>query len=558
MTGDITSLQPTTAAAALGRAGLSPAQVLQLLQPLENLIKPGETVAAEVITLKQLQQNFQLLIKLALSNGGQTSVNVTSPLPLTPGTTLSVSQASPNALTMTLQQVNTALNNLQTSIDTDQLPQGTLLQARVLTTQVVANAVSQLTSQGASQAGAPTTATLPGTQPGTQQTAQPALYRSIVILLNTALVGTSLSIESPQPLRPGALLSAQVQGSQSVNFVPLPNNLDQLAVTQQLTTQQNRQGSLDVLLNALRNLPPASPTSSAPSSPLQASIQQLLADLPDIEQMSNPRVVAQAINASGLFMESRLLAGLNPMAMPDMKANLLQLITQLLPGLPANASYDAAAASNMLTRTMPGVLRSALGTMGLVAPPPLPIHFPLPSRAVKGGKEDDLEILLKFAAAAVSRVQSHQLASLEQTRSTAEGNQLTTWQMEIPMRNGQEIVPMQVKVQREDTPEKENSKEKDDSEPKEALEKLWRIDLAFDLSPLGALQVQAQLLRGKLSSQLWAERADSAALISKELGYLRERLIASGLEVGDLACSQGVPPQGPRTTLQQRWIDENA
>ncbi|MCD5973435.1 flagellar hook-length control protein FliK [Pseudomonas quasicaspiana] len=545
MTGDITSLQPTTAAAALGRAGLSPAQVLQLLQPMENLIKPGETVAAEVITLKQLQQNFQLLIKIALGNGLQTSVSVTSPLPLTPGTTLSISQASPNALTMTLQQVNTALNNLQTSIDTEQLPQGTLLQARVLTTQVVADAANQLTGLGTAQ-------------PGTQSTAQPALYKSIVILLNTALAGTSLSIESPQPLRPGSLLSAQVQGSQSLNFVPLPSNLDQLAVTQQLTTQQNRQGSLDVLINALRNLQPPPSTSSAPSTPLQASIQQLLADLPDMEQMSNPRVVAQAINASGLFMEAKLLSGMNPMAMPDMKANLMQLIAQLLPGLPANTSYDAAAASNMLARTMPGVLRSALGTMGLVAPPPLPVHFPLPSRAIKSGKEDDLEILLKLAAAAVSRVQSHQLGSLEQTRINADGNQLTTWQLEIPMRNGQDIVPMQVKIQREDMPEKDSNPEKDDSEPKDVREKLWKIDLAFDLTPLGALQVQAQLLRGKLSSQLWAERADSAALISKELGYLRERLIASGLEVGELACSQGVPHQGPRTTLQQRWIDENA
>lgn len=541
MTGDITSLQPTTAAAALGRAGLSAAQVLQLLQPMENLIKPGETVDAEVITLKQLQQNFQLLIKLALSNGGQTSVSVTSPLPLTPGTTLSVSQASPNTLTLSLQQINTALNNLQTSIDTKQLPVGTLLQARVLTTQVVADAVSQLASQTAA--------------PGTQSTAQPAVYRSIVILLNTALAGTSLSIDSPQRLSPGALLSAQVQGNQSLSFVPLPSNLDQLAVTQQLTTQQNRQGSLDVLINALRNLPAASPTMSAP---LQASIQQLLADLPDIEQMTNPRAVAQAINASGLFMEAKLLTGLNPMAMPDMKANLMQLIAQLLPGLPANASYDAAAASNMLTRTMPGVLRSALGTMGLVAPPPLPVHFPLPSRAVKGGKEDDLEILLKLAAAAVSRVQSHQLGSLEQTRTNADGTQLTTWQLEIPMRNGQDIVPMQVKVQREDTPEKDNTPEKDESEPKPTQEKLWRIDLAFDLAPLGALQVQAQLLRGKLSSQLWAERADSAELIDRELGYLRERLIASGLEVGELACSHGAPPQGPRTTLEQRWIDENA
>lgn len=545
MTGDITSLQPTTAAAALGRAGLSPAQVLQLLQPMENLIKPGETVAAEVITLKQLQQNFQLLIKIALGNGLQTSVSVTSPLPLTPGTTLSISQASPNALTMTLQQVNTALNNLQTSIDTEKLPQGTLLQARVLTTQVVADAVNQLTGLGTAQ-------------PGTQSTAQPALYKSIVILLNTALAGTSLSIESPQPLRPGSLLSAQVQGSQLLNFVPLPSNLDQLAVTQQLTTQQNRQGSLDVLINALRNLQPPPSTSSAPSTPLQASIQQLLADLPDMEQMSNPRVVAQAINASGLFMEAKLLSGMNPMAMPDMKANLMQLIAQLLPGLPANTSYDAAAASNMLARTMPGVLRSALGTMGLVAPPPLPVHFPLPSRAIKSGKEDDLEILLKLAAAAVSRVQSHQLGSLEQTRTNADGTQVTAWQLEIPMRNGQDIVPMQVKIQREDMPEKDSNQEKDDSEPKDVREKLWKIDLAFDLTPLGALQVQAQLLRGKLSSQLWAERADSAALISKELGYLRERLIASGLEVGELACNQGVPHQGPRTTLQQRWIDENA
>jgi hypothetical protein len=541
MTADITSLQPTTAAAALGRAGLSAAQVLQLLQPLENLIKPGETVDAEVITLKQLQQNFQLLIKLALSNGVQTSVSVTSPLPLTPGTTLSVSQASPNTLTLSLQQVNSALNNLQTSLDIKQLPVGTLLQARVLTTQVVADAVSQLAGQS--------------TAPLTQSAAQPALYRSIVILLNTALVGTSLSIESPQPLSPGALLSAQVQGRQALSFVPLPGNLDQLAVTQQLTTQQNRQGSLDVLIQALSNLPASS---TAISAPLQASIQQLLADLPDIEQMSNPRAVAQAINASGLFMEAKLLGGLNPMAMPDMKANLMQLIAQLLPGLPSNASYDAAAASNMLTRTMPGVLRSALGTLGLVAPPPLPIHFPLPSRAVKGGKEDDLEILLKLAAAAVSRVQSHQLGSLEQTRTNADGTQLTTWQLEIPMRNGQDIVPMQVKLQREDAPEKENNEEKDDSEPKAAQEKLWKIELAFDLAPLGALQVQAQLLRGSLSSQLWAERADSAELISQELGYLRERLIASGLEVGELECSHGAPPQGPRTTLQQRWIDENA
>lgn len=552
MTGDITSLQPTTAAAALVRAGLSPAQVLTLLQPMENLLPPGETVDAQVITLKQLNQSFQLLLSLASANGGKISVQVESALPFTPGTSLSVAQASSNTLTLTLQQINTALNNAQTSIDIKQLPVGTLLQGRVLTTQVINDALSQMSGEAATKSNVQPGAPLPA------QPIQPALYRSMVLLLNTALAGTTLTIESPRPLTTGTLLSAQVQGSQALSFVPLPSRLDQLALSQQLTTQQNRQGSLDVLINALRNLPASSPAISAP---LQASINQLLADLPDVEQMTNPKTVAQAISTSGLFMEAKLLTGLNPMAGPDLKANLMRVIQQILPGLPGGPGYDAAAASNMLTRAMPGALRSVLGTMGLVAAPALPIHFPLPSRSVKGGgKEDDLEMLLKLAAAAVSRLQSHQLGGLEQTRTAADGGQLTTWQLEIPMRNAHDIVPLQVKVQREDTPEKDKSsdKDKDESEVGETREKLWKIDLAFDLAPLGPLQVQAQLIRGNLSSQLWAERADSAALISRELGHLRERLVACGLTVSELECRQGTPPQGARTTLERRWIDENA
>jgi len=39
---------------------------------------------------------------------------------------------------------------------------------------------------------------------------------------------------------------------------------------------------------------------------------------------------------------------------------------------------------------------------------------------------------------------------------------------------------------------------------------------------------------------------------------LRARLVACGLNVGDLACNPGVPPQGTRTVLEQRWVDENA
>ncbi|EGH43652.1 MULTISPECIES: flagellar hook-length control protein FliK [Pseudomonas syringae group] len=542
MTGDITSVPATNATLTLLRAGISPAQVLTMLQSAENLIPEGETANAEVLTLKQVNQNFQLLLRLVLANGSLTNLPVTSSVPFTPGSLLQVAQASANELTLTLQQLNGALKNSMTSIDTRQLPVGTLLQGKVMTSQVIAQAVNQLAGQNPAAA-TPT-------------------YRSIVMLLNTALAGSSLTIESPQPLTVGSLLSAQVQGNQALNFVALPGRFDQLALAQQLSAQQNRQGSLDTLINALQNLQSGSPTSPGPaiSAPLQASINQLLADLPDVEQMTTPKGVAQALNASGVFLEARLLAGLNPaQQLPDMKANLMRLIAQILPGLPDNMSYGAAAASNTLARTMPNAIRNALGTLGLVAARTQPSIFPLPSRTVSGGeKEDDLEILLKLAAAAVSRLQSHQLGGLEQTRTNADGTQVTTWQLEVPMRNAHDIVPLQVKVQREDTPDQDAAEDRDDIEIKDTREKLWKVDLAFDLEPLGPLQVHAQLLRGTLSSQLWAERPDSAALIEHELGYLRERLIACGLAVGELACSHGAPPSGPRTALEQRWIDENA
>lgn len=542
MTGDIPTLSPVAAATALLRAGVAPGEVLKLMEPREGLLNSGQVANAEVVSLKQLGQDFQLLLRLTMDNGRQTTLPVSSSLPLTPGTNVNVAQGSADTLTISVLDLQKAITNSLTRIDTRQLPAGTLLQGKVLTTQVMAENVAQLTGQSSGSAGT-----------------QPTSYRSIVVLLNTALAGSSLTVDSPQPLRVGSLLSAQVQNSQALSFVAMPNRLDELALAQQLSTQQSRQGSLQSLLTALQNLPPPTQGSDDNLTPsLRASIDQLFADLPDLQQMTTPKGVALALNASGLFMESRLLAGQNPTLVPDMKANLLRIIAQILPGLPDNFSYNAAAAANTLARAMPSVIRNALGTLGLVAAPSQPINFPLPARTLGSPiDKDDLETLLKLAAGAMSRLQSHQLGGLEQTRTTAEGTQVTTWQLEIPMRNAHDIVPLQVKVQREDTPQREENPEAAAQENKEK-EKLWRVELAFDLEPLGPLQVQAQLIAGSLSSQMWAEREGSAELIAGELDNLRARLVACGLNVKELACNRGVPTQGPRTVLEQRWIDENA
>ncbi|WP_095051780.1 flagellar hook-length control protein FliK [Pseudomonas sp. Irchel s3b2] len=524
MTGEMNILPlPQTTPAATRPLAVS-GELLKLLTPMEGLITAGQTAKAEVLSLKQADQTFQLLLKVTLDSGRQTTVQATSTQPLPQGTSLAITQPSAGNLAVTVQQAIASSVATLTRIDTAQLPVGTLLQGKVLTSQVMSQ--------------------VPG---------QPTVFRSMVSLLNTALSGSTLSIDSPTPLRIGTLLSALVQDTQTLKFVPLSSRQEQLAVTQQLVSQQSRQGSLDGLLKILQNLPLSDQT----SSDLRTVVDKLLAGLPDVQQLSTPKGLAQALANSGLFLEAKLLTGQNPTLTPDMKGDLLKLIAQLTPGLPANTNLNAIIAANTLAQALPGFVRSALGMLGQVSAKPLPTSFPLPERLLQSQDgEGDLEHLLRLAAAAVSRLQSHQLSSLEQTGITDDGRLLSTWQLEIPMRNLQDIVPLQVKFQREEAPEKEQHHERrDEREPKQQL---WRVDLAFDMEPLGPLQIQAQLIKGNLSSQLWAERPYTASLIESNLAGLRERLLASGLNVGDLDCHLGTPPQGPQTRLEQRWVDETA
>ena len=243
MTGEINL--PTLAPAPTAGPGPAPAagELLKLLEPQIGLIDPGKTANAEVIALKQGGEAFQLLLKLTLEGGRQTLVQASSPQPLPLGSNVAVSQTTAGNLTLSLQQALSANVAALTRIDTNQMPVGTLLQAKVLTTQM-----------------------LP------QGTAQPAIYRSLVTVLNNALAGATLTVESPQPLRVGSLLSAVVQNAQTLSFVPLSGLKDQLAVSQQLSTQQSRQGSLDAVLTALQNLPRGDST----SADLRAAADRLL------------------------------------------------------------------------------------------------------------------------------------------------------------------------------------------------------------------------------------------------------------------------------------------
>ncbi|MGE8390663.1 MAG: flagellar hook-length control protein FliK [Pseudomonas sp.] len=488
--------------------------LLNLTQAQPGLLKPGETAQAEVLTLRQSGSEFQLVLRLMLANGNQAQLQAKASQPFPQGSQFTVSQPESNRLAVMAQQANASNVTTLTQLDTSKVPVGTLLQGKVLTNQLLA----------------------------------PASYRALVSLLNSAQAGSILTIDSPRPLPVGSLLSARVQGDQSLQFVPLSGRQDQLNIAQQLLTQQGRQASLPGLLNALQQM------ASDPSGngELRASAERVLANLPDARQLGDGKALAQALNNSGTFLEAKLLGGLGASVATDLKAQLVRLVAQAQ----ANAPASPILASAAMAPVLPAMARSALGMLDRVSPRQQPGSFPLPSRLLQAMEhEGDLQQLLRLAAAAISRLQSHALSSLQQSGTLENGNLQTTWQTEIPVRHGQEFIPLQVKMQREETPQQQADRQREQQDP---LQALWRIDLAFDLAPLGPLQVQAQLLEGRLSGQLWAEREYTARLIDSQLGALRDRLLARGVDVGDLECHPGIPPQGPRTRVEQRWVDETA
>lgn len=513
---EISTSRPIASVPTANRAAQAVADAaLKLLQPSNGLLAAGDSAEAEVVSVKENAQNsFQVMLRLSLGSGQQATLEATSTRPLSQGSLVNVTALPDSRLMVALQPTGALPLD---SLDLEQVPVGTLIQGKVVASEQLAEAKA-------------------------------TVYRTLINLINTPLAGRQLAVDSPQPLPVGSLLSAQVQGDQSLRFIPLSNRLDQLALSQQLNSQVSRQGSLEGLFGALAELDPDLPPN------LRNAVERLLGSLPGPGQLSDAKQLAKAMENSGALLEARLLAGHGAATGQDLKGNLLRLIAQLLPELPnAPAALPTAGASNAMAQALPTFIRNALGSLGQASSRQQALSFPLPSRLAQAAQEEgDLETLLKLAAAAVSRLQTHQLSSLAQSQMTPEGNLVTTWQLELPMRNQQEIVPLQIKIQQEER-QAQQQRRKD-----EQKENLWRIELAFDIAPLGPLQVQAQLLRGSISSQLWAERAATARFIDSELGNLRERLVAAGLEVGELACQQGTPPQGPRTTLQQRWVDETA
>lgn len=538
----ITASRPGTGAPAPTAA--ASAAALELLRPIAAAtLAPGESARAEVVASQPRSGQFEVLLRLAKAGLPPTDVSVLSRQPLEAGTGLTVQAVSPTRLLAVLDSLagQSAGQPPLTKLDPQLFPQGTLVQARIIDSQTLPAASEQ------------------------------ARFAILARILQGPAAGAVLSLDSTRAATPGSLLTAQVGSHGELRVTSTTEQVRQLDLLQGMRATLQTQASAEPMLRMLDKL------AALPDLPplLQAGMRQALAHVTTPEYLSTPAGVAQAVRQSGVFLEAglaqlsqalqpgnppassqlsaeptqqnllppltRLLPLLSSLATPpgveplpgaDFKASLLNLLITLQQQLPPDASK--------LTTLPPGPWQAA----ALTARPGL---FPLPSRALQTLSDaPDLGSLLRLTAALLSRIQHHQFQGLGQTQTFADGSNQTVWQLEIPLRDGQQFTQVQMRIQRD-----QSAPDNRQAEPTPQ----WEIRLAFNLERLGPLQAIARLYKGRVSSEFWAEQSDTLQRINAEMGRLRDRLLTRGLEVGELSAHRGSPP-APQQAVQQRWIDE--
>lgn len=408
-----------------------------------------------------------------------------------------------------------------------------------------------------------------------------------------------LSAETSLRLQNGQQLTLQVQslGKQPVLRIVAPAADNTLAAAARLLLP--RQGPMSPLLSSLSQLAVA-PQAAMPGL-VKELMRSMVRQMPTPESASTPRGLKQALGESGVFLERHLLASPAPGSGnaalgADLKANLLRLL-QLLrnwppagnygappaapkpdtAGLPAtsppaagNTSTPSPAASDsdppaatpqQLRRAVqstlaptgpkgattphsaPTLAGTAAGTdaasramaaphPATSAPPPLPGSVPSAQTPVQvsldllnrfGNLRTDL---LQQTEAALARIQMNQLAALP--RDAERG--LLEWLFELPIRRGDELDLWCMRLFREPSGQ---ARQDEPATPE------WSVQLAFDLPGLGPMQAQVRITQHQVSTQFWVEHTATLSLLREHLPELRQALLHSGLEVGELDCHSG-------------------
>lgn len=445
----------------------------------------------------------------------------------------------------------------------------------------------------------PTPTTTPSSPIGSQGFSRVWQVGAILQLMVTQVEGKNVSLALQQlgadlpllqtttnlPLTQGQEIVARVTGDlknpslQLIQFNQTPQDI----LSQTLRLQLPQQQPLSPLLTNLNQIARQTqiqgpvPPSAAPATMLPAKIQELtaalVASLPTSQQVRDPHQLFKAMHLSGQYLEHSLMNRLTgqPHFNPeqDVRGQLLRLAQALrqLADQPQHLSRPAATttpappspAQTATPHTPTAVMHEAVPTTNKDAATgssnttttspaaPTDTQKGAPSQTTSASLSTLLDSkllpdeLLKQVDGVLARMQSQQLQSLQ---AEQQGRQM--WMMELPVRHDNGIDLFNLRLQRDGHHGQQQEQEQS-----------WSMTLAFDLEGLGPIRVNVSLAGEAITANFWTELPDTRRLFHEHIEHLRSRLQHSGLEVSELSCQCGIPPEPPAVN-QSRLLDERA
>lgn len=165
---------------------------------------------------------------------------------------------------------------------------------------------------------------------------------------------------------------------------------------------------------------------------------------------------------------------------------------------------------------------------------------------VKKIKEAIAQKLHQLANNSQEKIQLNQLRALESGHGNdSNTTKLAAFNTEIPLRFGDHVLPLQLSIKEmEEKKQEENNQQSDNKK----ITRRWQVFLSFDLPShtsqhTDQLHTQLIVVNNTVSATLWADSPLLCQKAKQQLATLRNNLTAKGLEVEDLLCINGKPPQ---------------
>jgi hypothetical protein len=413
------------------------------------------------------------------------------------------------------------------------------------------------------------TPTTPLIQQTTAANTNPTLYLVKLTATGVNAGQTLLTTITPTAFKRGDPLQLQLNQQQQIVIKPSVASV-RPAITEGLKTTLPSQQNVSQLLNGvnkLQQLPPLLQNALLNTSTVN-QLQALNHFIKNQYSLSTAQQVKTTLHNSGLLTEQKIQT--QQSLQGDLRASLGALLKSLPPTSSNTTEYApqktielivshllSTLTSHPMTKTASGdtlnlqqTLSGLLQLLGVKSSQ----HNHSDTKKIK---DTIAQKLHQLANSSQEKIQLNQLRSLETNQNNDNSTaKLTAFNTEIPLRFGDQVLPLQLSIKAmPDKTQEENANAEDNKK----TTRRWQVFLSFDLPshiPYRVEQLHTQLIvvDNTVSATLWADSSLLCEKAKQQLALLRNNLMAKGLEVEDLLCINGKPPQ-QNMSLDYNLID---